>query len=37
MAINAIHRPDDGRSMHVWNIGLLQRDYIPEGSHLQKW
>jgi hypothetical protein len=20
-------RPDDGRSMHVWNVDLLQRDY----------
>jgi hypothetical protein len=23
----AFHHPDDGVSMHVWNIGLLQRDY----------
>jgi hypothetical protein len=22
------HRPDDGRSTHLWNVGLLQRDYM---------
>jgi hypothetical protein len=22
-----IHRPDDGGSTHLWNVGLLQRDY----------
>jgi hypothetical protein len=21
------HRPDDKGSMHLWNVGLLQRDY----------
>jgi hypothetical protein len=22
-----IHRPDDGGSTHLWNVGLLQREY----------
>jgi hypothetical protein len=22
-----IHRPEDGGSMHLWNVGILQRDY----------
>jgi hypothetical protein len=23
-----MYRSDDGRSTHVWNVGLLQRDYM---------
>jgi hypothetical protein len=31
----SIFRPDDGRSTHVRNVGLLQRDYyVPEDSRL---
>jgi len=28
------HRPDDGGSAHLWNIGQLQRCYIPEHTKL---
>jgi hypothetical protein len=31
-------RPDDGGSMNLWNVGLLQRDYMAlylEGYRLQ--
>jgi hypothetical protein len=31
-------RPDDGGSMHLWNVGLLKRDYTElylKGHHLQ--
>jgi hypothetical protein len=24
-----VHRPDNGSSMQLWNVGLLQRDYSP--------
>jgi hypothetical protein len=26
------HRPDDGDNTHIWNMGLLLHDAIPEGS-----
>jgi hypothetical protein len=27
-----IHRHDDGGSTHLWNVGLLQRDYTSQHS-----
>jgi hypothetical protein len=27
-------RPDDGGSKHLWNVGQLLRDYIPEDNHI---
>jgi hypothetical protein len=27
------HRPHDWDSMHVWNVGVFTRLYIPEGRN----